>query len=201
MNERRLEEMGSFFDRRADIYDSHMLEELQLSKFYDAIERCIAMSHRVESVLDLGCGTGLELERLFRQFEDARVTAIDLSEGMLEQLKRKFRDKVSNMEVICGSYFDVDFGNNRYDLALSTYSLHHFDHDEKLSLYQRVYESLKPGGRFINGDYTLSADEEKFYMTENARIREAQGIDRGFFHYDTPMTAETERRLLEQAGF
>lgn len=197
-----LEEMGSFFDRRAKIYDSHMIDELSLTDFYDEIERCIAENIGFSNVLDLGCGTGLELERVFRLNNAARVTAIDLSEKMLRLLRYKFKDKLSQMEIICGSYFDIDYGLNLYDLVLSTYSLHHFNYDEKLGLYKRVYESVKPGGRFINGDYTVtSIDEEKFYMAENERIREAQGIKSGFYHYDTPFTIETEIRLLDQAGF
>jgi hypothetical protein len=35
-----LEKMNEFFDKRADTYDGHMLEELQLTKFYEAIADC-----------------------------------------------------------------------------------------------------------------------------------------------------------------
>lgn len=79
MSKYNLEEMSSFFNRRAEIYDSHMLDELSLTEFYDEIEQCMAECKGPDKVLDLGCGTGLELERLFKLYKDACVTAIDLS--------------------------------------------------------------------------------------------------------------------------
>jgi len=202
MGKNNLEEMGSFFNQRAEGYDSHMLDELSLTEFYDEIEKCIAKDDGLDKVLDLGCGTGLEMERIFKLYKDVRVTAIDISEKMLEKLKQKFEDKILNIEIVCGSYFDIDFGFNLFDLVVSTYSLHHFSKDEKLVLYKRVYESLKPGGRFINGDNTVkSIDKERFYIEENKRIREEQGIKHGLYHIDTPLAVETEIHLLEQAGF
>lgn len=152
------------FDHRAESYDGYMIDELSLTEFYDEIEHCIAKISGLDKVLDLGCGTGLELERLFKLYKDVKVTAIDLSEKMLKKLKRKFADKISNMEIICGSFVDVNFGLDLYDLVLSTYSLHHFCVDEKLVLYKKIYESLKTGRRFVNGDYTVkSIDKEECY--------------------------------------
>lgn len=38
-------------------------------------------------ILDLGCGTGLELEKYYLLNPSARITGIDLSQGMLSTLK------------------------------------------------------------------------------------------------------------------
>lgn len=201
-NQECLEKMSDFFNQRADVYDHHMLDEMSLAEFYDEIEQCMAFENDSVKLLDLGCGTGLELERVFKLCPYARVTAIDLSEKMLEKLKQKFIDKASNLTIICGSYFDVNLGSCLYDAALSTYSLHHFNHAEKLALYRKVYESVKSGGRFVNGDYTVKTlDRERFFMEENKRIRMEQGIESGYYHYDTPFAIETEVQLLTQAGF
>jgi tRNA (cmo5U34)-methyltransferase len=194
--------MSSFFNQRAEIYDNHMLDEMSLTEFYDEIEQCIKTDKSLINLLDLGCGTGLELERVFKLYKDAKVTAIDLSEKMLEKLRQKLEDKISNLTLICGSYFDIDFGSKCFDFVISTYSLHHFSHEEKLTLYKRVYDAMQPGGKFINGDYTVkSVDQEKYYMEENIRIRKEQGITEGFYHYDTPLAVETELCLLKLAGF
>ncbi len=197
-----LEEMSAFFNQRANIYDNHMLNDLQLAEFYDQIESCFPTALKHMKLLDLGCGTGLELERVFKAHEDAQVTAIDLSEKMLEKLKEKLVNHLSKIKIICGSYFDIDFGIDQFDLALSTYSLHHFETDKKLILYKKIFRSLKKGGYFINGDYTVKTlDEERFYINESQRIRQEQGLHYEFYHYDTPLFFQTEVNLLKESGF
>jgi tRNA (cmo5U34)-methyltransferase len=130
----QLERMDDFFNTRAEIYDSHMLDDLQLEAFYVAIADCFPKENREPALLDLGVGTGLELARLFEQFPGLKVTGIDLSQGMLDILKEKYRDKKIN--AVCGSYFDIDFGKESYDFALSTYSLHHFSEEGKEGVIQ-----------------------------------------------------------------
>ena len=87
-------------------------------------------------VLDLGCGTGLELEYYFPRNPAARVTGIDLAPGMLGRLREKFPDKA--LRLINGSYFDVPLEAERYDAVVSVESLHHFTAGEKLPLYQKL---------------------------------------------------------------
>jgi hypothetical protein len=64
------------------------------------------------------------------------------------------------INIICGSYFDIDFGRECFNYALSTYSLHHFSEDEKTGLYKKVYGSLCSGGVYIEGDYTCKTMEQ-----------------------------------------
>lgn len=195
-----LEAMDAFFNKRADTYDDHMLVEMQLNEFYEAIAGCFPESDKALSLLDLGCGTGLELERLFERMPNLNVTGIDLSKEMLSLLQQKF--PLQNLQLICDSYFDVDFGENQFDFALTTYSLHHFSEGEILALFKKVYGSLRSGGVFIEGDYTCETlQEQEFFLTENKRLRNEFDIIEGYFHYDTPFTVETHIRLLKNAGF
>lgn len=85
-----LEAMDAFFNKRADTYDDHMLVEMQLNEFYEAIAGCFPESDKALSLLDLGCGTGLELERLFERMPNLNVTGIDLSKEMLSLLQQPF---------------------------------------------------------------------------------------------------------------
>lgn len=193
-----LEEMSAFFNARADTYDSHMINDLGLNEFYEAIADCFAAP--INRLLDLGCGTGLEFERLFEKNPDMKVTGIDLSAEMLKKIEVKYPRR--NLRLICDSYFDVDF-DGLYDHALSTYSLHHFSEERKLELYRKIYAALEPGGIFVFGDYTVSTIErQRELLSANEKKRNEQGIvDDGFFHFDTPFTAETEMRLMQTAGF
>ena len=57
-----------------------------------------------QTLLDLGCGTGLELEEIFRIHPDIKVIGIDLTQPMLDKLSEKYRSK--NVMIIRASYLD-----------------------------------------------------------------------------------------------
>ena len=124
-----LEKMGEFFDRRLDGYEAHQLTCIDSAGiFYPFTAGCLPAQPGA-SILDLGCGTGLELSYYFKRNPTARVTGIDLAQGMLAELKRKFADR--HLELILGSYFDIPLGHAQYDAAVSVESLHHFTREEK----------------------------------------------------------------------
>lgn len=103
------EEMAGFFDNRAEGYESHMLKYVTDMESYKRATFPIPESNSEISVLDLGCGTGLELGPMFERVPNARVTCIDLSEKMLEILKRKYASKARQIKTICGSYIDWEY--------------------------------------------------------------------------------------------
>ena len=196
-----LERMDDFFTARVDGYDEHMRENVEEdSEFYNFTASQLPQNGN-EHILDLGCGTGLELEAYFEVNPTAKVTGIDLTEAMLNALKEKFKDK--DITTICGSYFDVPFGEEVYDAAVSVESLHHFSKEEKIPLYTKLCKSLKSGGYFILTDYYADLDEqEDFFRRELLRIRKEENLpDDVFYHYDTPMTVAHEIEHLLAAGF
>lgn len=195
-----LEEMGAFFDARLDGYEAHQLTCIASAEdFYPFTARCLPVGHA--QILDLGCGTGLELNDYFALAPNAKVTGIDLAPGMLQALAEKFPDK--DLTLIRGSYFDLPLGEDRFDAAVSVESLHHFTKEEKIPLYRKVRRSLKDGGHFILTDYfALSEEEEQLHRRELLQLRQEQGLaDDVFYHYDTPLTVEHELQALRDAGF
>ena len=48
---------------------------------------------KASTLLDLGCGTGLELDEIFKTHPAMKVTGIDLTKAMLEALNTKHPDK------------------------------------------------------------------------------------------------------------
>lgn len=196
-----LEKMNEFFNKRLDGYDEHMMTTIESSDvFYPFTADCLPKTAGAK-ILDLGCGTGLELEHYFRLNPSAKITGIDLTESMLNALKNKFPEK--DLTLICGSYFDVPFDENTFDAAVSVESLHHFTKEEKIPLYTKLCKSLKDGGYFILTDYfALTDEDEQAFRKELLRLKKEQGIDDNeFYHYDTPLTVEHETDALLQAGF
>ena len=196
-----LEKMSDFFEARLDGYDQHMLNNIESAgEFYPFTADALPSAFGTR-VLDLGCGTGLELEEYFLRCPSAKVVGIDLSSGMLKALKKKFSDKDITLTV--GSYFDLQFGEEVFDAAVSVESLHHFTKEEKLPLYARLRTALKDGGYFILTDYfALSDEEENLHRSTLTKLKAEQGItDNEFYHYDTPLTVAHETEALREAGF
>lgn len=196
-----LEKMGEFFDERLDEYEEHQLNCIDSAhEFYTYTAKNLPM-HSGCRIIDLGCGTGLELDEYFLLNPSAKVTGVDLAPGMLNRLREKHRDK--ELTLILGSYFDVPFGTEQFDAAVSVESLHHFTADEKIPLYEKLQRSLKTNGYFILTDYFSPSDEEEtFHRSELLRLKAKQNIeDNEFYHYDTPLTVNHEVECLLTAGF
>lgn len=197
----QLEEMGAFFEARLAGYEAHMLENIQgAAEFYPFTAHALPSAPGAK-ILDLGCGTGLELQWYFPRNPSAEITGIDLSAGMLAVLREKYPDR--NLKLLCGSYFDVPFGTACFDAAVSVESLHHFTKEEKIPLYTKLRQSLKPGGYFILTDYfALSAEEERLHRQNYLDLIKDQAVQSGVLHhYDTPLTPAHEQEALLIAGF
>lgn len=195
-----LEKMSDFFTARVDGYDEHMIENVEGCK-EAYIEIANYVPKNATKLLDLGCGTGLELDEIFKLIPHISVTGIDITQAMLEKLKQKYGKK--DINIICGNYFDIDLGNSVYDCAISFQTMHHFSHKKKISLYEKVCKSLKENGVYIECDYMVESQaDEDFYFAENNRIRKAMNVpENEFYHYDTPCTIQNQLNMFEKAGF
>ena len=196
-----LERMGEFFDARLDGYEEHQLKTIASAEEFYPFTAASLPKAPGSRILDLGCGTGLELGYYYEMVPTALVTGIDLAPGMLEALRKKFTEKA--LILIQGSYFDVPFQENAFDAAVSVESLHHFTKAEKIPLYAKLRRALKPGGFFILTDYFAGSDEEEQSRREELlRLRKEQKLpDEEFYHFDTPLTVEHEKEALLAAGF
>lgn len=191
-----LEEMDGFFASRAEIYEEHMAV---WQPAYDYAAGLIPPA--AETLLDIGCGTGLELAGIFSRQPHIRVTGVDLSRTMLDKLQAKYRHRA--IELVCADYFQADFGESRFDAAISFETLHHFAPEKKQLLFDKLRRALKPGGVYIHADYLACCpEEEELLFSACAEKRRKAGIPEDVFvHFDTPLTLEHETELLRRAGF
>ncbi len=194
-----IEEMSAFFTARLEEYDEHMLAAVEGCR-EGYVEMAKLLPENAKTLLDLGCGTGLELAEIFRRVPNVEVTGIDLTKAMLDRLSEKYPDK--KMNLICGDYFQVPFGNG-FDCAVSFQTMHHFKKDKKAELYKKICSALSAEGVYIECDYMVTSQAlEDLYFSEYDRKRKEQGLsDDEFYHYDTPCTVDNQLSLLKEAGF
>ncbi len=196
-----LEKMDAFFEARLDGYDEHMLTNIEAAQeFYPFTAQQLPQRAHAQ-ILDLGCGTGLELEYYLPANPSAQITGIDLSAGMLNALRNKLVQY--DLTLIHGSYFDVPLGCKEYDAAVSVESLHHFTQAEKIPLYEKLHHALKDGGFFILTDYFSATMEEEHQFRQKliSLKKENKLDDQAFYHFDTPLTVSNETEALLKAGF
>lgn len=184
----RNQKQRNFFNEKIDSYDD-------VHSTYMETKKTLAESldQDTTKILDLGAGTGLELIHVFELFPNAKVTVIDISENMLEELKK--RTFADNVTTICGDFFGVEFGEN-FDAVISTSALHHFKIEEKEKLYQKVYDCLKENGQLINCDKIAQTQE-----IESEQLYELEHNIENYKHIDTPLTVEHEIEILKKVGF
>ncbi|MBQ8994294.1 MAG: class I SAM-dependent methyltransferase [Oscillospiraceae bacterium] len=189
-----LEEMSSFFDSRLEDYPYHMERWNEAYRIFPDY-----LPPNTKDILDLGCGTGLEIDQILTRFPQANITGIDMSSSMLKELSFKHPE----VRLIKGNYCDVSFEDKQYDAAVSFESLHHLLPDKKLSLYQKILSALNKNGVLLNCDYFACCDEEEDLLRSVlAEKRKAEAIpDEMVVHFDIPLTLEHEADLLEKAGF
>ncbi|MEA4884897.1 MAG: class I SAM-dependent methyltransferase [Clostridia bacterium] len=205
--------MAEFFDRRVVMYEEHMREAIPaFDEFYSSVAAHIPATSAPLSILDLGCGTGLELDFVFARASSARITAVDLSLEMLSKLRAKLEHSPYGPQVtiVHGSYLTIPLPARHFDYAISVQTMHHFTPGVKRCLYSRIAGALKGGGMYIEGDYVVSPEEERLLFARYAEIvkslRAAGAIEEddpvdGKYHIDIPLSAESQVAVLREAGF
>jgi ubiquinone/menaquinone biosynthesis C-methylase UbiE len=93
--------------------------------------------------LEFGCGTGLVSFFLQPCFE--HITLVDLSEGMIEVVKKKIRkDNITNMHPLQTDLFDAVLPDEHYSLVYTLMTLHHIV--DLRAVVSKFYSLLQPGG-------------------------------------------------------
>lgn len=141
------------FDRGAADYDTGRRKVIPcFDSFYNALVGQIPFGRdRDFSFLDLGAGTGLVSALILASFPGTCATLVDLSPGMLDIARDRFRgdDRVLG-------FHTMDYARclpqGQFDVVVSAMSVHHLSHPDKQHLFRMIHDCLSPGGPFIHAD-------------------------------------------------
>jgi tRNA (cmo5U34)-methyltransferase len=114
----------------------------------------------VRRVLDLGTGDGRLLGLLSRDRPGMVGVGLDFSEPMLQAARERFGDdpRITLVEHDLAEPLPGE-ALGRFDAVVSSFAIHHLEHDRKRSLYAEVFDLLEPGGVFANLEHVASPSE------------------------------------------
>lgn len=138
-------------------------------------------------VVDLGCGSGLFLRRLSRDFEDQHVIGVDLSRPMLEEAMAQAREHGEAADFVRAEVPPLPFVNHCVGAIVATGFLHYVsDLDTLLREAARV---LKPRGRIVATTYEAAGVVKPVHRTaglfprSEAALRES-AAKAGLIHFE-----------------
>lgn len=142
---RRADELAlvrSGYDRWAAVYDhdANPLPALEGPRLWEAVGDVRGLN-----VLDLGCGTGRHAIRLAAAGA-ARITAVDFSDGMLAEARRKAEG--SGIRFVAHDLHEpLPFSGGDFDVVVSGLVLEHLHDLDRF--FGEAHRVLRPGGRAV----------------------------------------------------
>lgn len=176
-------------------------------------------------VLDLGCGSGALTQELLKVDYETEATLVDGSSVMLDTARKQLK-QYQNLNFIQKTFQELlenelekDFLLSHFDFIVSSLAIHHLHTADKKSLFQLIYNYLKPQGYFLNIE-TVKAPTEvlenwysilwKEWIKEN-EIKIRTENNKQSFEYlpeqykknpdNHPDTLEKQINLLKMIGF
>ena len=112
---------------------------------------------RPDNLIDIGCGPGGFLARMRKELPQIRLFALDLSEGMVNEVRERFGGSV---EATVGDAENMPLASCTFEAVTVNMSIHHYPHPEKaLGEMARI---LKPGGALLLNDMDCAAPIRAF---------------------------------------
>ncbi|MBU1075773.1 MAG: methyltransferase domain-containing protein, partial [Spirochaetes bacterium] len=162
-------------------------------------------------VLDLGAGTGNLSRTILETYPEAKVTLVDFSSNMLEEVSHVLSKHKGTYTIREGDLFRIDYPEEEYNCVISSFALHHGrGADVYGQLYKKIYKSLKQPGLFICCD-VIEGSHKPFselneggwreFLKKNFSEKEIARIFSNYRQEDSPLAMKEHLDLLADAGF
>jgi tRNA (cmo5U34)-methyltransferase len=144
----------SEFQFDPDSYLELMAEEVpDYPRLQDEAAAASADLAPVRRILDLGTGTGETARCVLARHPGAGLVGIDSNQAMLARARMVLPD--ADLRV---ARLEDPLPDGPFDLVVSALAVHHLDGPAKATLFARVAEALRPGGRLVLADIVVPDD-------------------------------------------
>jgi tRNA (cmo5U34)-methyltransferase len=150
----------------------------------------------VQRILDLWTGDGRLLALLRIDRREMLGVGLDFSEPMLKAARMRFADD-GRIELVGHDLAEPLPALGRFDAVVSSFAIHHLEHERKRSLYGEVVDLLEPGGVFANLEHVASPTHRlhlAFFAAIGEPLEDEDPSDR-------LLDVETQLGWLRELGF
>jgi len=163
--------MTDLFKEKSTNWDANEMRTKMSQAIGSSILENVKLNEQM-TVMDFGAGTGLISAQVAPHVK--KITAVDVSESMLEKLISKTELK-GKVEILCQ---DITLNPIavQYDLIMSAMAMHHVK--DTNNMIQKFADHLKPGGHIALAD--LDTEDGGFHAIPTEGVFH-QGFDRDEF--------------------
>lgn len=177
-----------------------------LTRFYDVLcsifgfggglkrkALAIAAIRDGETVLDIGCGTGVFLKMAAKRISSARFIGVDPDADALRIAEKRLRKYESIVVLKKGFAEELPIESGSVDVCVSSLAFHHMPDAAKKKAVAEIFRVLRPGGRVLIADFGKAESTSRFIVSILTVIENTEYL-KGNFEGLIP-------QLLTEAGF
>lgn len=204
------------FSKNWEIYQKIISANYMLHHEFGNFTRNIldaAIQKEQVKFLDLGCGDASHLATHLAEMKLASYTGFDMSKHALTLAGNNIKKISSNIILQEGDMQDLlEKDPNHYSIIYSSYSIHHLQSDNKIKIFQEIYNRITATGSFIYIDiYRQNAQTRESYMSDYKDLMygkwdsllddEKEMVLSHLQQYDFPEEITTTINRLTEIGF
>lgn len=170
------------FDDMAMDYNEQIIDRVpEHNKAIKIVEDLVKKEPKDTTFLDVGCGTCKLWEGIGDTFD---VTGLDNSYAMLS----RSRTKLPWIKLQLGNILDDSlFSGKKFDVIISTFTLHHINYNWKLKAFYNLFQLLNDKGKLIIADRMFLDEEDRRLseeiMLENGKFQMLMDIKNEYYTY------------------
>ena len=138
----------TWFNTWSETYDRYIFRRLL---WYWQDKTIAEIPKQAKDILEIGCGTGIGTEKVAQQFRHSKITAIDLSQRMVQKARQRLR-KYKTVRIRTADVEQLPF-KQEFDAVFTTEAFHHFSEPKKA--VKEMARVTKKNGTIIITDINI----------------------------------------------
>ena len=136
------------FDGWSRKYDASLLQHLLFVPSHNSILEAIEDINKPPlRVLDIGCGTGVFMQRMCAAHRKAEIWGVDFSGKMISQGLERIGDGAATVRFVQADSEALPLADNSFDVVTCSNSFHHYPNQAKA--VTEMHRVLKPNGHLM----------------------------------------------------